>query len=286
MAVGSSPGAGTTPAPLRPNAAPDDPQDSAAVTGAIRGTTERSGARVAARDPRTRQVLAERDLKALRFIGECGVAAQYQLAIKVFAGVSEVVVSRCVQRLARLGAIDILRWNKIGINLLKLRAAGRDLLIDLNVPDERIFLARWPTPSGLSHKLWVTDARLALDKIGGFRVQTCWMLRRALAGTSSPVPDLLALRKDSSRLVAIEIDAANENLKKFILPRLTVLDASLVALAPDAAAAIVILTIGARRAASLRQQLPATGAAILVELLPSAVGRPAVDALIEIFTRS
>ncbi len=278
--------AGASPTPLRPNdsTAPDcTTADKATET---LGTTERPGSRPAARDPRTARRLSKRDIQALLFIALMGVVAQGQLAQMVFSGVSEVVVSRCVRRLLRLGLIDVLRWNKIGINLLKLRAAGRDLLIEDGVAEEKIFMARWPTPGGLAHKLWIVDARLALDAIGGFRVQTCWMLRRALAGTKTPVPDLLALRKDGSRIIAIEIDNANENLKKFIVPRLRDLDTALHTWSPEAAAAIVILTIGAKRAASLRAQLPPTSAAVAVDLLPDVVGRPAVPALVEVFTRA
>jgi ethanolamine utilization microcompartment shell protein EutS len=99
-----------------------------------------------------------------------------------------------------------------------------------------------------------------------------------------PVPDLLALTMNERRIIAIEIDNANENLKKFVVPGLRELDTALQMWAPDAVAAIVILTLGTRRAASLQVQLPAKSAAVAVNLLPSAVGRPAVDALVKVLT--
>jgi len=274
--------AGASPAPLRPNNSTADVHD---APTRVEGTTERPGSRPAARDPRTARHLSQRDIDALVFIALMGVIAQGQLAQRVFKDLSEVVVSRCAKRLLRLGLIEVLRWNRIGINLLKLRTAGRDLLIEEGVPEEKIFMARWPTAGGLAHRLWIVDAAIALERMGGFRVQTCWMLRRALAGTKVPVPDLLALSKNGQRVIAVEIDNANENLKSFVVPRLRDLDAALHAWAPDAAAAIVILTLGARRAVSLQQQVPTTSALVAVDLLPSAVGRPAVDALVEVLTR-
>jgi hypothetical protein len=279
----SSP-AGASPTPLRPNDSPEGAHLCASLPAETLGTAQRPGSRPAARDPRTARQLSKRDIDALLFIAAMGVVAQGQLAQKVFAGLSEVVVSRCVRRLLRLGLIEVLRWNRIGINLLKLRTPGHDFLIEEGTAEDQIFMARWPTAGGLAHRLWIVDAVLALDRISGFRTQTCWMLRRALAGTKMPVPDLLALTTNGRRIVAIEIDNANENLKKFVVPRLRELDTALQMWAPDAVAAIVILTLGARRAASLQLQLPATSAVVAVDLLPSAVGRPAVDALVRVLT--
>jgi hypothetical protein len=277
--------AGASPTPLRPNDSAMSSHPRARLPVETPGTAERPGSRPAPRDPRTPRHLSERDTEALVFVAAMGVVSQGQLAQKVFGGVSEVVVSRCVRRLLRLELIEVLRWNRIGINLLKLRTAGVELLVEAGTTEEKIFVARWPTAGGLAHRLWIIDAALALDRIGGFRVQTCWMLRRALAGTKTPVPDLLALSVDGRRVVAIEIDTANENLKKFVVPRLGELAAALHGWAPNAAAAIVILTLGARRAASLRLQVPATDAMVIVDLLPAAVGRPAVDALVKVLTR-
>lgn len=273
-------------APLRLN----DPDDTACTTGThasgTSGTTERPVTRVAARDPRSARSLSARDLQALRFIAASGLATQGQVAEAHFTGKSEVVVSRCVKRLRNLELVDVHRWNRIGVNVLKLRSAGRDLLIEQGVPEDTIFMARWPTPGGFAHRLWITDAAIALARVGRFRVQTCWQLRRKLAGTSTPVPDLLAASKDGTRIIAIEIDAASENLKKYVLPRIAELDAALSVWMPGATASIVILTIGAKRAESLRRQLPPTTAEVAVDLLPAAVGRGAVMGIYEVLTRA
>ena len=242
------------------------------------GTTRRRS------DPRHDPGLSPRDFVGLAFIGKMGVAAQYQLHGAVFTGKSEVVVSRCTKRLARLRLISVMRWNKTGINLLKLTGAGRDALISSgHAREEEVFTATWPSPSSLAHHLWIVDASLAARELPGrWDVLPCWSLRRRFAGTNQPVPDLLAVRADGARLLAIEIDLGGENLRRVLLPKLESLSSAIEAWARDANAAIIVLTVGDRRCASLARRASEAGLSIITLTLPTAIGRPAPTELAKI----
>jgi hypothetical protein len=260
--------AGALAPPLRRTISADDAHDVAPPTDQS-GTSERPATRIASRDPRSRTTLSARDMRALLFIAMMGTCALYQLGLGVFPLVTEVVVSRCVRRLVRIGLIDTLRWNKIGLNLLKLRAAGRKLILDTGVEEGKIFMARWPTASSLAHRLWIIDSYLALQQLD-VKVQVCWMLRRKFAGLQQPIPDVLARRSDGA-LLAIEIDRASESVRDVVAPRQSTFSESLAAIA---------------RAASLRKHLPATTGRLVVDLLPELTGRPTVAALASLFSRT
>lgn len=279
--------AGPAPDPLC-STAPDSADHDDVQPGSGEGETTERARPAAARpsqDPRAKYVLSNRDSAALMFIAGMGVVAQYQLHMKVFPGLSEVVVSRCVHRLARrLGLIDVFRWNRIGLNLLKLRTAGSSALADIGVSNERIFLARWPTPSGFAHRLWLIDTILALSVIQPeFESIPCWALRRRFASSTTPIPDILAVRRDIKRVLAVEVDRGGENLRRVLVPKLESLQQWLTTFAPEAKTSILVLTQGDRRAAALRQRLAAKGITAACNLLPDAIGRAAVAALIERF---
>src|ERR1700690_4055937 len=120
------------PTPLRPNDAASDTTDPACPFTARIGTTEPAGYGVALRDPREAIELSARDLAVLRFIG-MWICAQYQVALALFPGLSETVVSRCIRRLLRLELISVTRWNRIGLNMLQIRSSGVRLLVERGV---------------------------------------------------------------------------------------------------------------------------------------------------------
>lgn len=228
-------------------------------------------------DPRYNLGLSPRDFAALAFIGRMGVAAQYQLHLAVFEGLTEVVVSRCTKRLARHRLINVLRWNRTGINLLKITAAGRDALVTSGrARDEDVFMSKWPSPSSLAHGMWIVDAVLAIRELpGAWDVLPCWSLRRRFAGTDAPVPDLLAVSADGKRLLALEIDLGGENLRRVLLPKLVSLSGAVHDWARGAATAILVLTVGERRRDSLEKRVIEAGLPVIALTLPTAIGRPA-----------
>lgn len=238
---------------------------------------EHGGAR---RDPRDLLRLSDRDIAALRFIA-LWICAQYQLAIALFPGKSETAVSRCVQRLLRLGLIRVTRWNRIGLNMLQLRTAGARLLVERGVLTEHdLFIPRAPIATkDLAHSLWIVDTGLAFGTLPvSFDVLPCWALRRRYAGQKIPVPDLLAVNHDGTRVIVVEIDLATERTK-VLVAKLRELAGSLRRMAPEATVAIIVLTVGARRIDTLSQQCTDLGVPTVIDALPPVVGRPAVPAL-------
>lgn len=269
---------------LRPN----DPADTTTpygvhvVAGTV-GTAERTGSGVARRDPRQLAELSARDLAALKFIG-MWICAQYQLALHVFPGVSETVVSRCVRRLLGLGLIAVERWNRIGLNMLRLRTAGMRLLEErgLATADELFVPRSAVATKDLRHHLWIGDVGLAFAALPvDFTVLPCWALRRRFAGQKIPIPDLLAVGKHGSRTIAVEVDLGSERTK-WLAEKLVVLAETVHAIRGDGTAGIIVLTVGEKRIASLAAQITETAVPVVVVALPSVVGRPSVGALRDI----
>lgn len=269
---------------LRPN----DPADTTtpygvhAVAGTV-GTAGRTGSGVARRDPRQLAELSPRDLAALRFIG-MWICAQYQLALHVFPSVSETVVSRCVQRLLALGLIAVERWNRIGLNMLRLRTAGLRLLEERGLATQsELFVPRSAVATkDLRHHLWIVDVGLAFAALpGDYKVLPCWALRRRFAGQKVPVPDLLAVAKDGSRILAVEVDLGSERTK-WLSAKLATLATTVDELRGHGRAGIVVFTVGEKRIGSLRAQIEGSSIPIVIVGLPSVVGRPSVAALQDI----
>jgi|SRR6185436_5068360 len=274
------------PTRLRPNDTGRDATDSACPFTATLGKTEPAGYGVARRDPREAIELSARDLAALRFIG-MWICAQYQVALALFAGLSETVVSRCIRRLLRLELISVTRWNRIGLNMLQISTSGVRLLIERGLATEQqLFVRRSPiAPKDLAHSLWIVDLSLAFAQLPiAFDVFPCWALRRRFARQKVPIPDLLAVSRDGKRTIAIEVDLASERTK-LVFEKLKRLSATVDQLRGDGEAAIVVLTQGSRRIDVLRSNMINGPVPILVEALPSVVGRPSVPALVEILLR-
>jgi hypothetical protein len=266
---------------LRPNDPADTttPPGVSAAAGPV-GTAGRTGSGVARRDPRQLAELSARDLAALKFIG-MWICAQYQLALHVFPAVSETVVSRCVQRLLGLGLIAVERWNRIGLNMLRLRTAGMRLLEERKLATQgELFVPRSAVAAkDLRHHLWIVDVGLAFHGLPGhYKVLPCWALRRRFAGQKVPVPDLLAVAKDGSRIIAVEVDLGSERTK-WLAEKLAALAVTMEELRGPGTAGIIVFTVGEKRIASLRAQIESNVGSIVVVPLPTAVGRPSVAAL-------
>ena len=277
----------TTSDALRPNDLADTtaPFGAGAVAETV-GKAERTGSGVAPRDPRQVAELSTRDLAALKFIG-MWICAQYQLALHMFPSVSETVVSRCVQRLLRLGLIAVDRWNRIGLNMLRLRTAGLRLLVEKGLATEQeLFVPRSAVATkDLRHHLWIGDVGLAFATLSiNFTVFPCWALRRRFAGRKIPVPDLLAVAKDGSRTLAVEVDLASERTK-WLSEKLVTLAATVEELRGQGSAGILVFTVGEKRIASLQARIEETAIPIVVVALPVDVGRPSVAALRDILRR-
>ena len=241
-------------------------------------------------DPRATPELPARDYEGLAFVGRGWEVAQYQLREAVFPGLSEVVASRRVRRWAALKLVRVERWMGMGMNLLRLTPAGRNLVVaagaakeeELFTPDRSVAL------KDLKHLLFVNDVRtLALRGIPMpvDLVRPAWALQRELQPPPAAIPDLLLVARRTAhrrgRQLAVEIDLGGERLVATFLPKLRLLAEVLTGWADGAATGILILTRGSRRAVALRAGVGDLGLdmSVLVQELPSASGVEALRCL-------
>ena len=242
-------------------------------------------------DPRDGPTLTVRDLLALAFIGRGYEVTQYQLRVAIFPGLSEVVASRRVRRWLRLGLIAIERWNGVGINRIRLTAAGRAAVVAAGVAteDELFVPHRAVQPKDVVHTIWINDLRVVAGEgfpIRADRIEPAWALQRRLVPAPPAIPDLLLLQKArdgrKAALVAMEVDLGGERLTSTLIPKLAKLCDLMVEWAgPSVRSWIVILTRGPRRLESLRARLLEADlpVPIMAELLPEADGVEALAAL-------
>lgn len=273
--------------PLCLNEASSPSRTSAEVDVATIGKTGRSRTRTSS-DPRVGPQLSVRDVAVLRFLAVAREAAQYQVRALLFAGLSEVVVSRCIQRLLGWDYIAIDRWRKVGINRLRLTRKGSDYLVDNHLAVEAdIHVAERPAAEkDVAHGLWITDV-LVLFQLFAPEVDAlpCWKLRRKVgAAKGVSIPDLLAVpRSEKTSLVAVEIDRATERMK-VVQEKLVALDSYLSTLASGPAPVILFLTIGPRRVMAIQKTIETVTfrSTIHVAELPREAGRPGLQAMAQL----
>jgi hypothetical protein len=240
-------------------------------------------------DPRL-GALSSRDLAALRFIGQAGELAQYQLHEQVFGNVSEVVVSRFVRRASTRGLIATARWRGIGINRLRLTTSGRSCLVQRGVSADELFVLRSPVAEGhIEHQLWIIDTLIVLGRAARKPdlLQPAWALQRRFTPWPAAIPDVLALvasPHEQALLLGVEVDRGSESLASVFVPKLEKLSAVLSSWAGDATSAIVVLTSNVRRREALRTRADTLSLPVIVEMLPSVPGRPGLAELAATFS--
>jgi hypothetical protein len=240
-------------------------------------------------DPRN-GVLSPRDLAALRFIGQAGELAQYQLHEQVFGDVSEVVVSRFVRRATKRDLIATTRWRGIGINRLRLTTRGRANLVQRGVDANELFVLRSPIAEGhIEHQLWIIDTLVVLGRASRKPdlLQPAWALQRRFTPRPAAIPDVLASfvspPEQAALLLGVEIDRGSENLVSIFLPKLEKLCEVLSSWAGGAACAIVVFTHSLRRRDALRTRAEPLPLPVIVEMLPRAPGREGLADLVATF---
>jgi len=228
----------------------------------------------------------QRSLEVLRFIGEGGEVTQPQIHERFFRGRSDAVLSRAIQKLAAHGLLVIDRWNKVGVNRLRLTTAGRTLLHTAGVPEHAIFLLRKAVaPAHASHTAWINDLRVVVAESERRPVFAlpAWALQRLIRPLPPTIPDLLVHFGADGKpalTIAFEVDLGSERLRTVFVPKLQLLH-TIMRSWSSGAHIIIVLTAGARRAALLRAQLSVheTSAGIIVDTLPAGSGRQAIAAL-------
>ena len=233
--------------------------------------------------------LGSRDVDGLRFIGEGYEVAQYALHEAVFSGLTPNVVSRFVTRWHRRGVLAAERLNGIGMNRLRLTAAGRDLLLERGLahPDE-LFAPRKPVAlKDLQHTLFINDARVALGRLPSKPDLTlaAWALQRRFAPRPMVVPDVLAIWRRRANadglLLVCEIDLGGESLRAVFMPKLELLRREVDRWRGASPAVVVVLTHGVRRVATLKDAFCESNddVAWCVEELPPSPGRRSIEDL-------
>lgn len=206
--------------------------------------------------------LSERDLGALRFIGEGYEVAQYQLHAAAFLGRVPTVVSRFVSRAAARKLIVLQRQNRTGINRLRLTARGRTLLIEHGFAhQDELFVPKAPVaPKDLAHTLWINDVRVAVSQFVPPHdlALPAWALQRRLQPTPVAIPDLLAIWRGTSKrtgfALACEVDLGGEGLQ-VLIPKLQRLFELVENWVTPSAGLVIIFCRGSKRRDSIRKEV-------------------------------
>ena len=247
---------------------------------------------IAVRDPRVGRRLPARDLVAGVWIGKGYEVAQYQLHEAVFPGRSAVVVSRFVKRWRDRGLIAVERWNRVGMNRLRLTTLGRDhLLLSADAKPEDLFVpARPVAPKDVAHRMWVNDLRVVLGRLPRKpqHILPFWLIERTFLPRPAAVPDVLAITTQPASLLAIEVDLGGEPIQSVFVPKLRLLQEVLRSASKGGRAAILILTSSPKRQESILSNTAALDPSvpIAVESLPPVSGREGLPALQRMFTPS
>ena len=244
------------------------------------------------RNPRVGRQLPARDLLAGVWIGKGYEVAQYQLHEAVFPGRSPVVVSRFVGRWKERGLIAVERWNRVGMNRLRLTSRGRDLLLlsAAAKPEDLFVPARPVAPKDLAHRMWVNDLRVVLGRLPRKpeHILPFWLIERTFVPRPAALPDVLAVTVEPPSLLAIEVDLGGEPIQSVFVPKLRLLQEVLRAASSGGRVAILILTSGPRRQQSIGKATANldTSVPIAVESLPPEAGREGLRTLEKMFTPS
>jgi len=247
------------------------------------------------REPRD-EILVALDIVGLLALALFGCMTGPQIRFECYGGCKESNFARRLKRWLALGLVGVTRFLGMGCNLVWLTQKGADVLVDggYATADGLFPRTRGIPPSCLQHHLWIVDlALLALRGIPASyeRVEPAWLLQRRHQPEPAAIPDLLlssaAKGAGKRHLLAFEVDLATESLKVFT-PKLEKLIGVLAEWSMGGSAAVVILTRGSGRAASIERAvatLPGAGRVpMLVRQLPSG-GSPLREALAQVIRR-
>jgi hypothetical protein len=241
-------------------------------------------------DPRQPYRPSRRDFEAGLWIGKGYEVAQYQLHEAVFHGRSPVVVSRFTRRWRERGYLLVERWNRVGMNRLRLTARGSDVLhLHGAEPDELFVPSKPVAPKDLSHRLWINDLRVVLGRLPKKPelILPAWALERRFVPRLPAIPDVLAVTRNgsSSTVLAIEVDLGGEPLRSVFVPKLGVLQNVLRDFSKADASAILVLTSTERRRDAIAAATSDLDVSIpiAVETLPKECGREGLQALEKMF---
>jgi hypothetical protein len=224
-----------------------------------------------------------RDTEAFALVGRFRMLTRQQLKAWLFAGVSETMVTRFLDRSAERGYLGVVRLQGNGIQVCWLTKKGCDFLVDGgHAPAPDLFPASGPVPSkDFQHTVEIVNAAVAMH--GRDRppdeLLPAWSVQRLFAGKLPVWPDLLCLWRpkdnDPGAALAIEVDLGGEPVKTVLAPKTLELIAFLRGWTAGGPSAILLLTATARRRDSIRGALePIAGDfPLAVEVLVGFMGK-------------
>jgi len=172
-----------------------------------------------------------RDRTALHFIARFRMVTRPQLRQALFAGLSETVAKRSIDRLLAAGCVGAERVSKTGYQVLWCTSRGRDHLVGQGASAADLFPARGPAAAkDFRHTERIVDVAITFLERGWREdaMLPAWALQRSLGARVRAIPDLLVLdRGIESRApaaIAVEVDLGSEALTVFV-PKLQLLAA-------------------------------------------------------------
>lgn len=204
-----------------------------------------------------------RDIEAYTLVGRFRMMIRQQLKSWLFAGVSETIVTRFLDRSTARGYLGVERLQGNGIQVCWLTKKGRDLLVDGGyAPASDLFPASGPVPTkDFAHTVEIVNAALAMRRRtpAPDELLPAWAVQRLFAGKLTVWPDLLCLwipgEDRPGSALAIEVDLGGEPVKSVLVPKTLELIGFLSGWTEGAPAAILLLTATTRRCHSLREAL-------------------------------
>ena len=219
--------------------------------------------------------LPARDVEVLRIVGRFRMLSRAQLKRWLFAGLSDPIVTRCIDRLASRGYLGVERLHGNGIQVLWLRREGKEFLVENGTPAADLFVAKGAAAAkDFEHTLAIGDvaAWLATNVPQPDELLPAWAVQRIFGGVSKSFPDLVAIWRDvatanSAAAMLVEVDLGTEPVKSVLGAKLR----NLVLLADEAfrgaVVAIVIFVPSERRKESIQSLASDMGISADVRLL-------------------
>jgi hypothetical protein len=228
-----------------------------------------------------RSRILPRDLESLAAVGRFRMLKRVQLHRWKFAGLSDTVVRRAIDRLVERGWLGSERLHKNGTQVLWCTSGGRDALVEEGIARaEELFSARGPVPvKEMAHTSAIVDVAIRLTELGraGDRMIPAWGLQRLLGGRIEVIPDLLCLTHatDTNRgaILTAEVDLGGEPIASVLVPKTAKL-ASFLQPYTGSTTAMLLLTVGSRRRQAVEDALrqACLGLSIAVATLDAFLG--------------
>jgi len=205
--------------------------------------------------------LPARDVELLRIVGRFRMLSRAQVKRWLFVGLSDPIVSRCIDRLSSRGYLGVERLHGNGIQVMWLRREGKEFLIDHHTPAADLFAANGPAAAkDFEHTLAIGDvaAWLATKIMPPDEFLPAWAVQRVFSGVSKSIPDLVAIWRDeasaqSAAVMLVEVDLGTEPIKSVLGPKLQNLCTLAAELFRGAVVAIVAFVPSERRRDSLQK---------------------------------